>query len=145
GFTDRSAEPWLPVAENFTAVNVAAQERDPDSDLNYFRALTKLRQGSEALTAGSYRSLDTGTGMPMQQGAAALTGGSFQNVRPGTGVFGFVREAGEERVLVLLNFGAGDAALNLPELKGAALLLSSHAGASSEVLRGNEAQLWRVG
>ena len=150
GFTDRGAEPWLPVAENFTAVNVAAQENDQGSDLNYFRALTRLRQGSEALTAGSYRSLDTGTGVPMQQGATALTGGSFQNVRPGTGVFGFVRGAGEERVLVLLNFGTEDVALNLPELHGAALLLSSHGGDSmnsgrAEVLRGNEAQIWRVG
>lgn len=86
----------------------------------------------------------------MQQGATALTGGSFQNVRPGTGVFGFVREAGEERVLVLLNFGTEDVALNLPELHGAALLLSSHGGdgmnsGRAEVLRGNEAQIWRVG
>jgi alpha-glucosidase len=144
GFTGSGAEPWLPVAESFTAVNVAAQEGDPESDLNYFRALTKLRRESGALTAGSYRSLDLGPQTLMQEGVAALTGGSFENARPGSGVFGFVREAGHERVLVLLNFGGEDVPISLPEMHGAELLLSSHGEAAADVLRGNEAQLWRL-
>lgn len=145
GFTNSGAEPWLPVAENFTAVNVAAQEQNPHSDLNYFRALTRLRGESAALTGGTYRSLETATGTPVQQGAASLTGGSYQNVQAGSGVFGYVREHQGEQVLVLLNFGSGDAPLGLPELEGATLLLSSHGEASRSVLRGNEAQLWRLG
>ena len=144
GFTGVGAEPWLPVAENFTAVNVAAQEQDPQSDLNYFRALTRLRGESVALTMGSYRSLETATGTPIAQEGASLTGGSYQNVQAGSGVFGYVREHEGEKVLVLLNFGQGDAPLGLPELEGATLLLSSHGEGGSSVLRGNEAQLWRL-
>jgi alpha-glucosidase len=144
GFSSVGAEPWLPVAENFTAVNVAAQEKDPRSDLNYFRALTKLRGESAALTMGSYRSLETATGTPIQQGGASLTGGSYQNVQAGSGVFGYLREQDGEKVLVLLNFGTEDAPLRLPELEGATLLLSSHDDADSSLLRGNEAQLWRL-
>ncbi|WP_407541265.1 alpha-amylase family glycosyl hydrolase [Deinococcus radiomollis] len=145
GFTTVGAEPWLPVAENFTAVNVAAQEQNPHSDLNYFRALTRLRGESAALTAGTYRSLETATGTPVQQSAVSLTGGSYQNVQASSGVFGYMREHEGEKVLVLLNFGSGDAPLGLPELEGATLLLSSHSEASGSVLRGNEAQLWRLG
>ncbi len=144
GFTEVGAEPWLPVAENFTARNVAAQEQDPESDLNYFRALTRLRSGSAALTQGRYHSLETATGTLMQQGAASLTGGSYQNLQAGSGVFGYLREHEGERILVLLNFGAEDVPLNLPELEGAEALLSSHGEAGRETLRGNEAQLWRL-
>ncbi|MGY2893397.1 alpha-amylase family glycosyl hydrolase [Deinococcus sp. UYEF24] len=144
GFTGVGAEPWLPVAENFTAVNVAAQEQNPQSDLNYFRALTRLRGESAALTMGSYRSLETATGTPIAQEGVSLTGGSYQNVQAGSGVFGYVREHEGEKVLVLLNFGQDDAPLSLSELEGATLLLSSHGEAGSRVLRGNEAQLWRL-
>ncbi len=44
GFAPAGATPWLPLADDFTAVNVQAQEADPHSDLNYFRALTRLRR-----------------------------------------------------------------------------------------------------
>ncbi|ULH14858.1 alpha-amylase family glycosyl hydrolase [Deinococcus sp. KNUC1210] len=142
---DEQVEPWLPLAENFTAVNVAAQETDPASDLNYFRALTKLRGESAALVQGSYRSLNAGEGALMQSGPGSLTGGSYQNVQAGSGVFAFLRESEGERVLVVLNFGTDDVQLSLPELDGAALLLSSMGDGSAETLRGNEAQLWRVG
>ncbi|WP_424949865.1 alpha-amylase family glycosyl hydrolase [Deinococcus sp.] len=144
GFTGVSAYPWLPVAENFTARNVASQETDPESDLNYFRALTKLRRESVALTMGSYRSLETATSAPIQQGAAPLTGGGYQNVQAGSGVYGYLREHQGEKVLVLLNFGGQDVPLGLPELQGARALLSSHGEASTETLRGNEAQVWRL-
>jgi glycosidase len=93
---------------------------------------------------GSYRSLETATGTPIQQGGASLTGGSYQNVQAGSGVFGYLREQDGEKVLVLLNFGTEDAPLRLPELEGATLLLSSHDDADSSLLRGNEAQLWRL-
>ena len=125
GDASSRSEPWLPLAENFAAVNVAAQETDASSDLNYFRTLTRLRAGSAALVQGRYRSLDAGEGS-----------GS---------VFAFLREHDGQRVLVLLNFGPDDAALSLPELAGAELLLSSLGdGAEAGRLRGNEAQLWRV-
>lgn len=41
GFT--SGKPWLAVNPNYKKINVAAQEKDPDSVLNYYRRLTALR------------------------------------------------------------------------------------------------------
>ncbi|MFC4454334.1 alpha-amylase family glycosyl hydrolase [Deinococcus sonorensis] len=121
GFSD--AEPWLPLAPDYQQVNVARQDSDPRSDLNYFRALTRLRRESAALTAGTYRSLDTGH----------------------ADVFAFVREAEGERMLVLLNFGAQAVPLDLPELQGALLRLSSLGGAGeANSLSANEAQVWTL-
>ena len=45
GFT--TAKPWLKVNENYKAINVAAQEKDPSSVLNYYRRLVALRKSDE--------------------------------------------------------------------------------------------------
>ena len=42
GFT--TAKPWLKVNENYKAINVAAQEKDPSSVLNYYRRLVALQK-----------------------------------------------------------------------------------------------------
>jgi alpha-glucosidase len=44
GFTTSSAKPWLPVPPSAANVNVADEEKDPDSLLNWFKALTTLRK-----------------------------------------------------------------------------------------------------
>lgn len=49
------AEPWLPVAADHAAVNVAAQAADPRSVLSLYRALIRLRRAEPALSIGSYR------------------------------------------------------------------------------------------
>ena len=48
GFT--TGTPWLKVNENYTDINVASQEKDPASVLNYYRKLIALRK-SEAYRA----------------------------------------------------------------------------------------------
>jgi alpha-glucosidase len=58
GFT--SGVPWLPVSADYAGRNVAAQAADPHSMLSLYRKLLWLRQATPALTAGSYRSLDSG-------------------------------------------------------------------------------------
>ncbi len=60
GFTAPSARPWLPVAPNYTWLNVAAQEADPTSMLQLYRALASLRRAEPALHAGRYAAVDTG-------------------------------------------------------------------------------------
>ena len=45
GFT--TGTPWLKVNDNYPEINVAAQENDPDSVLNYYRRLTALRKSPE--------------------------------------------------------------------------------------------------
>ncbi|MFK7602124.1 alpha-amylase family glycosyl hydrolase [Deinococcus sp. SM5_A1] len=86
GFSAAGTTPWLPLADDFGTVNVQAQEADPHSDLNYFRALTQLRQQYPALVGGDYLSLESGH----------------------EDVFAFRRTLGGQGVTVLLNFGAGE-------------------------------------
>jgi alpha-glucosidase len=80
GFT--SGEPWLPVAASAArGVNVADQRDDPRSMLSLYRRLLWYRKGAPALRHGDYRSLDAPDGL-----------------------WAYLREAGDERLLVALNF-----------------------------------------
>ena len=78
-----SAEPWLPLAQDFATRNVAAERADPASLFNlYRRLLTAARARAPALTRGTYR----------------------HSLRRGD-VLAYLREADGERLLVALNFG----------------------------------------
>jgi alpha-glucosidase len=100
-----TAEPWLPVGDNYKEVNVALEERDPNSMLSFFRALTALRRATPALSVGSYTSIDAGS----------------------ADVFAYLREHEGSRVLVALNF-AGEPRRLSPGAQGSAgrVLLSTH-------------------
>jgi alpha-glucosidase len=80
GFT--SGDPWLPVGRDAATVNVAVQRDDPASILALYRRLIAYRKGSAALRGGDYRSLPDAP----------------------DGCFAYLRTAGEERLLVALNF-----------------------------------------
>jgi alpha-glucosidase len=58
GFCPADVEPWLPVADDYAERNVAAQEDDPTSMLNFYRALTALRAAEPALHVGDYAPVD---------------------------------------------------------------------------------------
>ena len=110
GFTD--GEPWLPIAEDFTEVNVAAQREDPDSMLTFFRRLTGLRRKLPALNVGSYISVETGN----------------------DSVFAYLREHEGQRVLVALNFSGQSQRWDPPDLKNEGeLLCSTHPGREGTV------------
>ncbi len=79
GFT--TGKPWRAPHANYSQVNVAAQEKDPQSLLNLYRALTKLRAEHSALQTGSLTLLDTGN----------------------TGVYAILRHDDTENILVLIN------------------------------------------
>ena len=53
GFSEH--EPWFDVNENYREVNVAAQENDPDSLLNFYRRLIAFRRSEPLVLYGSYR------------------------------------------------------------------------------------------
>jgi oligo-1,6-glucosidase len=55
GFT--RGEPWMTVNPNYTLINAALQEKDPDSILNYVRGLVRLRKQNPILVYGDYRLL----------------------------------------------------------------------------------------
>jgi alpha-glucosidase len=99
------AEPWLPLADDYSQSNVAAERADPRSLLSLVHRLLALRRQRSALTVGRYRQVD----LPVE------------------GVLAFGRVTEEERLLVLLNFTAEEKALDLAGqgLKGR-VLLSTH-------------------
>jgi glycosidase len=106
GFSpDGSAELWLPLAENYRQVNVAAQLADPTSILNLYRQILAYRKSSPALCWGDYRPLD-----PVPSSCYAYT-----RSLPGGG----------PSVLVALNFSSQEARLDLPNLEAGRLVLST--------------------
>lgn len=80
GFT--TGTPWIKVNTNYKSVNAAAQEKDANSTLNYFRRIVKLRKDNPILVYGKYTLLDA------------------QN--PDT--YAYTRELNGRKLLVLLNF-----------------------------------------
>jgi len=111
GFT--SGEPWLPVDPSYAHRNVEDLDRDPDSLLNWYRRLIRLRSERLALQAGSYRVIEDTP----------------------KGVYAYLRESGEQRIAVLLNFTSRTVtfAKQMDALYGAAwkTLVSTH-GAEGE-------------
>ncbi|MFP4344212.1 MAG: glycoside hydrolase family 13 protein [Anaerolineales bacterium] len=83
GFCPAAMEPWLPVNPDYAqGVNVAAQEGDPGSLLNFYRRMLRVRRETPALIAGDYQPLHEEAG----------------------GYLAFLRTTPEQSVLVVLNF-----------------------------------------
>jgi alpha-glucosidase len=123
-----TAEPWLPLAEDFALVNVAAQRDDPTSMLSLYRALIDLRRTESALAVGDY-------------GAIACR-------EP---VLAYRRARGDRRLLIALNLAAEPARLPLPpEHGGYQLVLSTNLDGGSPLqdgvleLRGDEGVILRA-
>ncbi len=93
GFAPAGVTPWLPVAADYARRNVIQQESDPASTLNFFRALTRLRQAELALNRGKYVAIET----------------DFEDI------FAYRRTADFD-FLVVLNFGNNEHILNLAHI-----------------------------
>lgn len=91
GFT--TGIPWKRVNENYTTINVAAQEKDPNSVLNHFRRMTIFRKSHPVMVYGDYTIL--------------------QKEHPQ--VYAFTRVLGEEKMLIILNFSQESATISFPE------------------------------
>jgi glycosidase len=85
GFCDGRADPWLPVHENYRAVNVQTEMADDESILHIYRKMLHIRKGSVALQEGTLEVIE---GPDVAKDLLA-----------------YRRESGEETVLVLINFG----------------------------------------
>ena len=57
GFTT-SPTPWLPVPPSYKQRNVAVEEKDPDSLLNFYKQLIRLRRNQPALRDGQQTSVN---------------------------------------------------------------------------------------
>ncbi|HZU12377.1 MAG TPA: alpha-amylase family glycosyl hydrolase [Chloroflexota bacterium] len=58
GFCPPDVEPWLPIADDYRQINVAAEEDDPRSLLTLSRRLLALRRVTPALRGGSYAAVE---------------------------------------------------------------------------------------
>lgn len=125
GFT--IGKPWLPVNANYTSVNVAAEEKAPNSPLNYFKKIVQLRKQNPVLVYGKYELLD----------------------RANPQVYAYTRTLGKDKILVVLNFSKENTTWNWASLATAekTLLLGNYdtaSNASGFVLRPYEARIYQM-
>ena len=117
GFT--SGTPWLPVNENYRTLNAAAEEKDADSVLHFYRHLAKLRETIPALLDGVYEEL----------------------LEENEQIYAFSRTLGKTCIKTAVNFSAKDAALPAGFLRGTRLA-GSYADAPTTSLRPLEAVIY---
>jgi alpha-glucosidase len=117
-----TAEPWLPLADDFANCNVAVERDDPSSLLSLYRSLIQLRRTQPALSVGAFAALPAGDDL-----------------------MAYVRSRGERRLLIVLNFGAQAQKFKLADLQArVSLLLATHIDRAKQplgdevLLRGNE-------
>ncbi|MEZ5057021.1 MAG: alpha-amylase family glycosyl hydrolase [Saprospiraceae bacterium] len=91
GFT--SGTPWLKVNANHDTINVATEEKNPNSCLNYFRKAVQFRKDHKVLVYGDYELL-----LPDDEN-----------------IYAFIRSNEEEKLLVVLNFSKEEKNIGLPE------------------------------
>ena len=94
GFTNGT--PWLKVNPNYKKLNVAVQDKDPNSVLNYFRKAVKLRKQLPVLVYGKYQLLD----------------------KENDKVYAYTRTLDKNKVLVVLNFSKSHTTFNIPRNTG---------------------------
>ena len=91
GFTT-GTHPWLAVNPNYREINAAAEEADPNSVLNYMRALIRLRAQTKAFVYGDYQDLDPAD----------------------PHIYAYTRTLGSERYLIVENFTSAPQTYTLP-------------------------------
>ncbi|GAB3196540.1 alpha-glucosidase [Pontibacter aydingkolensis] len=99
-----SGEPWLPLADNYEEVNVAAQKEKEDSMILLHRQLIQLRQSEPALKIGNYN--------PVSVDAPLLA---------------YLREHEETRYLIILNLSSKACTFDTPHNSySGKIILSTH-------------------
>jgi oligo-1,6-glucosidase len=91
GFTNGT--PWIKVNPNYKKINVAAQDKDPNSVLNYFRRMIKLRKQLPELVYGKYELLD----------------------KANEKIYAYTRTLDKKKVLVVLNFSTTNTTFDIPK------------------------------
>ena len=100
-----SGQPWLAVNPNYKTLNAAAQEKDKNSCLNYFRKAVQLRKNNKALVYGKYTLLD----------------------KKNKNIYAYTRELDGKKFLIALNFTKEPAAFNTGiNMTKAKLLLNNY-------------------
>ncbi|WP_436853932.1 glycoside hydrolase family 13 protein [Staphylococcus caeli] len=89
GFSDH--EPWFPVNPNYNTINVANQENDPTSILNYYKKMIALKKSDDIFTYGTFDLVDEDNAQ----------------------IFAYTRTYNNQQVLIVSNLTAQTATLNI--------------------------------
>lgn len=127
GFT--TGTPWIKVNPNYVEINVAKQEKDPNSILSFYKKMIELRKNHEIFTYGTYDLL----------------------LENDPQIFAYKRTLGEEKIIVITNLSEKKAIFKTENisLSRKNLLLSNmddseSANAASIELRPYEARVYRI-
>ena len=123
GFTE--GRPWFYVNPNYSIINVAQQEQDPDSILNFYRKAIELRQSLPSVRFGDYKEY---------KGADEL--------------YMYSRQDSRQRILVVCSFASGPLLFKPPKhyhLEDAELVLQNYPNAEGLTLQPWECRvyLWK--
>ncbi|KAJ9151789.1 Alpha-glucosidase [Pleurostoma richardsiae] len=109
GFTDSKTGGWMRVHDAYPEINVAKQQREPDSVLSFWKSMIQFRK----------------------QHADLLTYGSFETIElDNEQTFVFVKRQGDRSALVALNFTGEEQRLALPQ-KGYAFRVGNYGDAAA--------------
>ena len=111
---------WLPVNENYKTINAAAEDKNADSVLNWYRKLAKFRAENKILTQGDYQ---------------LILAGSEE-------IFAFSRSFDGETLITAVNFSTEKVALP-PELSNKKILLDSEFDADKNFLKPLESRIYK--
>jgi oligo-1,6-glucosidase len=93
GFT--TTTPWKKVNPDYKDIHVAKQDKDPNSVLNHFRKMVKLRNANKVLVYGKYELLD----------------------KNNEDIYAYTRVLEGKKMLVLLNFTDQDSSITSPQIQ----------------------------
>lgn len=90
GFSDH--QPWFPVNPNYQQINVAEQQDNPNSILNFYKAMIQLKKSDDVYTYGKFDLVDTNNEQ----------------------VFAYTRTLDDKQVLIVGNLTDQITSLNMP-------------------------------
>ncbi|MFK3831526.1 glycoside hydrolase family 13 protein [Staphylococcus saprophyticus] len=91
GFSDH--QPWFPVNPNYQQINVAEQQDNPNSILNFYKAMIQLKKSDDVYTYGKFDLVDTNNEQ----------------------VFAYTRTLDDKQVLIVGNLTDQITSLNMPD------------------------------
>lgn len=125
GFTTKEEGPWMRVNDSYREINVASQEMDPKSVLNFYRKMLKMRKDRREL----------------------FVYGLFEGKNLGNEeTFVFTKTAGGEKVVVALNFTPDKQSWGMEEFGDLQLLVGSIGNdiGDDSMLSGYEGRIYLV-
>ena len=112
GFT--TGKPWFYINENYVEVNVAAQEKDENSILNFYRKAIALRKDLSCVKYGSYTEYN----------------------KRSSSLYTYSREDGMQKILVVCSYTEKDVPFKMPkgfDMTSAQLILHNYPTAGNTI------------